>query len=942
MGLDPPPLGLPLDAPGTKLSHYRILRQIGAGGMGHVYLAEDDILRRQVALKVLPEDLTSDPERRRRFVQEARAAAAIDHPHIAAVYGIEEVDGRIVIAMEYVRGQSLRTVITVRRLELAPAIELALQIAEALCKAHERGVVHRDLKPENIMVSEDGYAKIIDFGLAKLLERGLAPLNTTTAAGPPSEATRTRELTRDGQILGTLAYMSPEQARAQPVDARSDIFSFGVVLYEMLSGEDPFKRPTALDTLTAIVHDEAPPLHLPAMPRELQRIFRRTLAKEPSERYPDSRELVADLRAVRDQVLRARRPHLRRNTLVSVLAASVVVAITWWLARPRTAPAPAKPLSVLIADFANQTGDRVFQGSMEQALGIGMEGATFITSYPRDAALRVAQQIRPGRALDEETARLVAGREGINVVLAGAIASDAGGYTISANAVDPSDGKVLETVRVSAAGKGEVLRAVETVAATLRRRLGDADPESARRAAAETFTAASLEAAHEFSRAQDLASAGKDEEAIVGYKRALERDADFGRAYAAWGVSAAKLGRPEESARAYGEAFSRMDRMTEREKYRTLGTYYLTNTRNYDKAIENYTALVARYPADRAGHSNLALAYFHVLNFPKALEEARASVKIYPRIATFRSNLALYAMYSGDFATAATEAARVVEQEPTFAKAYLPLAMAALAKGDAEGAREAYRRMGEAGPRGQSLASAGLADLAMYEGRFADAVAILEEAIPRDAQTGNKAGQASKTIALAEAYEALGRAPEALQAGGEALKLVQDESTLFPVARLRASAGRLREARDVATTLGAQLQPRPRAYGKLIEAEVARREGRAAEAVTALREAQPFADVWMRRYLLGVAYVEAGHFAEALSELETCVKRQGEVTAVFFDDVPTYRYMVPAHYWLGRAQEGLGMSSQARESYDRLLRLRRDSSDALSSDARVRLAKLSR
>jgi tetratricopeptide (TPR) repeat protein len=229
----------------------------------------------------------------------------------------------------------------------------------------------------------------------------------------------------------------------------------------------------------------------------------------------------------------------------------------------------------------------------------------------------------------------------------------------------------------------------------------------------------------------------------------------------------------------------------------------------------------------------------------------------------------------------------------------------------------------------------------MYEGRFADAVAILEEAIPRDAQTGNKAGQASKTVALAEAQDALGRRPEAFQAGRHATTLAQDESTLFPLARLHVSAGQLREARDAAASLRGQLQPRPRAYGKLIEAEVARREGRVPEAVAALREAQALADVWLRRYLLGIAYVEAGHFAEALSELETCVKRQGEVTAAFLDDVPTFRYMAPVHYWLGRAQEGLGMNAQARESYRQFTSLRPEpSADPLAGEARRRLAAL--
>jgi tetratricopeptide (TPR) repeat protein/predicted Ser/Thr protein kinase len=946
---------MPAPLPGSSVSHYRVLQKLAAGGMGEVYLAEDVRLRRQVALKVLPEDLTADVERRWRFVQEARAAAAIDHPHIAAVYDIDEVEGRTIIAMEYVRGQSLRDAIAVRRLDIRPALELAVQVAEALTKAHERGVVHRDLKPENIMVSEDGYAKIIDFGLAKLLEPVVATMAHSASAASPDEETDTRTdlRTETGRIMGTVAYMSPEQARGQPVDARSDIFSFGVVLYEMLSGHDPFKRPSSIETLSAILRDTPPPLLLPAArtPPELQRILLKSLAKDPADRYQQMKDMAADLRALRERVSRGnyagaegRLPAWARTWSPAAAALALVllaVAAWWWLLRPPRAPVPHEPLSVLVADFENRTGDAVFEGALEQALSIGIEGASFITSYPRDAALRVAGQIRPGSKLDEPTARLVSVREGIKIILVGGIALNNGAYAISVQAVDPAVGDVLNKAQASAPSKAEVLPVMASLAARLRGTLGDTTPESARLAAAETFTVASVEAARDFSLAQQLASAGKDEEAIVHYKRALEQDPKFGRAYAAWGVSASKLGRTDESAEAYKKAFQLMDRMTEREKYRTLGTYYLSITRNYEKAIENYTTLVELYPADRAGHSNLALAYFYVLNLRKALEEARASVAIYPKNATFRNNYALYAMYAGDFSTAAAEATRVIEQDAMFHKAYLPLAMAALVKGDTAAARAAYGRMAKAGPRGQSLASAGLADLAMYEGRFTDAEAALMEGLAVDETARSTSGLASKYVALAEAYQAIGRTEPAIQASQSALKLARDESAAFPAAGIYLAAGRSREARELAAALEGELQPRTRAYGRLIAGEIARRGGRRADAVSAFREAQQFADVWMRRFNLGVAYIEAGHFAEALSELEICLKRQGEATAVFLDDVPTFRYMAPLRYWLGRAQEGLGMKAQAAESYKSFLALRPASaSDPRAGDARRRLEAL--
>ena len=280
---------------GTTVSHYKILEKIGEGVMGEVFLAEDTKLKRQICLKFLSTDLTRDESRKQRFIQEARAAAAIQHPHIAAVHDIDEADGRTFIAMEYIPGGSLRDVIESRKLGLRRALELGFQIADGLAKAHEKGVVHRDVKPENILVSEDGYAKIIDFGLAKLVE---------PVAEEPSAETETRLKTKEGLVMGTVAYMSPEQARGDAVDARSDIFSFGTLLHEMLSGESPFKRRTAVESLSAVLKESPSPVTLSGMetPSEIPRILRKAMAKEPAERYQSMRDLALDLKELREEI----------------------------------------------------------------------------------------------------------------------------------------------------------------------------------------------------------------------------------------------------------------------------------------------------------------------------------------------------------------------------------------------------------------------------------------------------------------------------------------------------------------------------------------------------------------------------------------------------------------------------------------------------------------
>src|SRR3972149_5065039 len=287
---------------GSTVSHYKILEKIGEGGMGEVYLAEDTKLKRRVSLKFLPEELTRNDERKQRFVQEARAAAAIQHPHIAAVYDVDEADGRTFIAMEYVPGESLRKTIESGKLDFRRSLELGFQIADGLAKAHEKGVVHRDVKPDNVLISEDGYAKIIDFGLAKLLE----PIVPSTEDSGDME---TRLKTRDGLVMGTVSYMSPEQARGETIDARSDIFSFGVLFYEMISGRSPFQKKSVAESLSAVLHETPPALSSSTeLPPAVRRVLRKALAKNVSERYQSIKDVAIDLQEIRDETRSPSRP----------------------------------------------------------------------------------------------------------------------------------------------------------------------------------------------------------------------------------------------------------------------------------------------------------------------------------------------------------------------------------------------------------------------------------------------------------------------------------------------------------------------------------------------------------------------------------------------------------------------------------------------------------
>jgi tetratricopeptide (TPR) repeat protein len=610
---------------------------------------------------------------------------------------------------------------------------------------------------------------------------------------------------------------------------------------------------------------------------------------------------------------------------------------TWWFSRGAGGPvSQPDPVSVLVADFVNETKDQVFDGALEQALNVAIEGATFITSYSRRDAKRLAGQIKPGQTLDEEASRLVSMREGVKVVLAGTIQPRGSGYTISVKVVDPAAPQPLATLTANASNKDGVLAAVGTVASRIRSELGDVEPGDA---AKETMTAASLDAVRAYSQGQDLAGASKDAEAITFYEQAIARDPNFGRAYSGFATSAYKIGRQAEAKEAWEKALSLMDRMTEREKYRTQGTWFLGPGQNPDKAIDNYEQLVKKYPADGAAHNNLAIAYFNRMDFQRAIDEGRRVRDIYPKKTLYRVNYALYSMYAGDFQTATTEVIDVIKDDPKYVKAYLPIAMAALAGGLPAEALRAYEGMGGAGASGASLAAIGLADLAIYQGRFADAEKILKDAVKIDEDSKNNKGAATKYAALAEVYAAQGRKAQAIEAAMRAVTLSRD---LQPsAAAVLVDVGADKQAMAIAAELGNHVQPQSRAYAKVIEARIALRDRKTVQAIDALQSAIKLADLWTARYLLGITNVAAGQFVEAQSELDACLKRQGEASALLLDDYPTFRVMAPFKYWHGRAQEGVGQAAVARNNYAAFLALRPASPDnPLVRDAQKRVKSL--
>jgi tetratricopeptide (TPR) repeat protein/tRNA A-37 threonylcarbamoyl transferase component Bud32 len=920
---------------GQSLSHYTIIRPLGKGGMGEVFLAEDTVLGRRVALKFLAKDAIKDPVARGRFLREAKSAAAIDDPFICKIYETGEVDGEPFIAMEYIEGESLGDRIDRAPMSTEEVVTTASEIAEALGAAHEHGIIHRDLKPSNIMLTTQGHAKVLDFGLAKQVFT--ADDMDTSAATATSD-----DLTGRGVTLGTLSYMSPEQLKAQPLTPRSDVFSFGIVLHEMLTGKHPFARPSTPETMSAIMGDPPPAIDAKEgrIPQKLLHILDRALAKEPEDRFQNAMEMVRDLEEVRQAIAPVKKAtHTIGIAMAIVLAAIVVVAGLRLLPRgpERAEPEAHEPVSVLIADFDNQTGEEVFDGALEQAVAIGLESAPFVNSYKRGRAQQVASQIQEGaESLDPEMARLVAQREAINVLVLGTIAGTDGSYRIEVEAVDGISGESMARHETEVAQKEKVLEALGDLVVETRRTLGDTVPDSVQLIEHETFTASSLEAARAYAEAQDLMAVGRWQDAVAGYLRAIQIDPDLGRAYAGAAASSANMGQLDEAERYYREAMSRIDRMTDREKYRSRGGYYLM-TRNYAKAADEFAALAEQFPYDPAGLTNLPLAYFYSRRMGLAVEQGRRAIEIQPENLMARANLALYSMYAGDFAASTQQAAVVLDSNPTYELMFIATALSELAQGNPATAAEQYEALQSISAWGASLAAAGLADIALYEGRLEEAVVLLEQGIRGERAAGNEGEAARKLSVLAQTLADLGRADEALAAADDAVASSRRENVLLPAALVYLDLGQVEKALELAEDLGSRIGPDPQVYSKLVASFAEVKNGKPQQAVALLVGAQEQLDTWLGRFFLGRAFLEAGAFTEAHSEFERCLERRGEAAALFLDDVPTYRYLPPVHYWLGRALEGLGSDASA-ESYRTYLEIRRAAdSDPLSADATIRL-----
>jgi len=919
-------------------NRFEILQLLGEGGMGAVYKAHDRELEKDVALKLIRAELARNPEILQRFKQEIILARQITHRNVIRIFDIGQADGHKYITMEYLEGRDLRAVLREKgKLTPEEAAKIVLQICRALEAAHGEGVIHRDLKPQNIMLDANGRAYVMDFGIAR-------------SAYLPG-------MTQTGALVGTPEYMSPEQARGEKLDERSDLFSLGVIFYELLIGTSPYHSDTPLATLWRRIQEKAKPLDEidPTIPKALCDIVAKALEIEPHNRFASAAEFAQSLQSwlgispsmvgsTTYQALVVPQPAQKPIWKYTAIAALVLLIALAAIGLPKkffsnSAPKAAHPpVSVLVADFTNHTGDPIFDGTLEPMFQVALEGASFVYSFSRGNARKLAGQLpQPTDKLDEQAARLVAVGQGLGAVVTGSLSRRGDGYKLSVEALDARTGNSIATAEINTSNKDQLLLAVPKLVAPIRKGLGDSTPESVQlNAAGGAFQAASVEAVHQYGVAMEQQFAGNFEEAFKSFSKAAELDTSFARAYSGMSSMSRNLGNQQDADKYIKLAMEHVDRMTERERYRIRGLYYL-NTENFEKCIEEYGALVRQYPADNIGHNNLSLCYLGLFNIPKAIEELQRALEVLPNNQFARGNLAVYLSYDGDFPASEREARTVLKASPSYEQAYLALAFAQVGQGQLAEAVKTYQQLEKISDQGQSMAAQGLADIALYEGRLGEAAQLMQHGAALDLQAGRLDSAAANFAELGHLQLLRKQRAATLAALEKALANSQIVSTRFLAARVYVALGETGKASSLAAELRSKPRPEPQADAKLIEGEIALHEKDPRKAIELFNEANKTLNTWIGWFDLGRAYLEAGLFVEADSEFDRCIKRRGEALNIF-NYVPAYGYLPEVYYYQGLVRDGL-KSPGAAESYRTYLSIRgKAGEDPLLPEVRRRLS----
>ena len=914
------------------VGRYRILRKIGSGGMGTVLEAEDTRLRRRVALKFLPEEFAKDAQWVQRFRAEARAASALNHAHICTIYEIDEIQGRLFISMELLEGQTLKETIAGKPLAVNTVLELSVQVAAALNAAHSKGIVHRDIKPANIFVTLHGQIKVLDFGIAKLAK------SDGRDADPDRTASTLAHRTETGMLLGSPGYMSPEQVRGEAADHRSDIFAFGAVLYEMLTGRRAFERPTQVETMAAILRDEPPELSGTGAPLGLQHVVERCLKKNPSQRFQSSSDLASALHALRESgastaVGAPRWPRSRWLwwAAAGTLAAVGLAAGTFRFFSHRPTVLSEKD-TIVLGDFDNKTGDPVFDGTLRQGLTVQLEQSPFLSLISDDRIQQVLRMMgQPADArLTPAVGRDLCQRVGSAAVLDGSIASLGTAYVLGLRAVDCHTGDVLDAEQAQAARKEDVLNALSQIASKFRTRIGESlTTVRAHDTPLWEATTPSLEALNAFTAAAKIHFTRDSVAAQPLYMRAIEIDPNFALAYWGLGQTYGELGESDLAAEYLSKAYALRDRVSDAERFYIIAWYDLRVTGNLEDAQQQCAEWAQAYPREPRA-PDLAEAIDGTLGrYDRSIAESKRAVELDPYLSFANFNLIANYIYLDRLDEAEGALRQAAGRNLSVSGRFTDYEIAFL-RGDQAGMeREA------ALVESNSQPDSGFTYQNAYALAFYGHLQRAGQQMQRSVNLAEQAGQLERAamfeagVAVSDAFFA--NADAAKRSAAAALKASRDREVEYGAAFALAVAGDSAQAQAVTDDLEKRFPEDTcvrSEYVPVLRALLALNRNEPARAVELLQAAAPYelgvphSSVHANFgglypiYIRGKAYLALRQGAQAGAEFQKILDHPGIVGS---DPVG-----VLARLQLGRAYAMTGDTAKAKAAYQNFLTLWKD------------------